>query len=286
MSRDEWLAKGWLRGAFIDLEAHPEILALLPEKLKAEISTQPKAYLTPLLYDCALVNDNFNQEPWVQVLVCWPCPKAGGDGNFKFGKNPRKNHFPVLIDNTEKYFSAEALGFAQLDRDKLLKATPLTNIAWPEKGLFQLLNWVAERYNQPTFPDQWNIRMNSKRKLLDRLWKKDSFTHNCSGVYFEITPFSEISEDDTYKVKAFIAIPETMTGKEHRVFVREHEQEVIQSLKSIMESIPNISVVLIQTIKEDEFTKSMERSYRRWQLEHLSYRNIDEAPLPAELDIK
>lgn len=286
MSRDEWLAKGWLRGAFIDLKAHPEILALLPDKLQSEIVTQPKAYLIPLLYDCALVNDNFNQEPWVQVLVCWSCPQAGGDGNFKFGKNPRKNHFPILIDNIETYLSAEALGFAQFDREELLKATPLTNIAWPEKGLFQLLNWVAERYNQSTFPDQWNVRMNSKRKLLDRLWKNDSFTNNCSGVYFEIVPFSEVSEKDIYEVKAFIAIPETITRKEHRTFVKEHEQVLIQSLKDIMGSIPNISVASIDTIKEDQFTKSMERNYHRWQLEHLSYRNIDEAPLPAELDIK
>lgn len=285
-NREQWLEKGWARGAFVDLKAHPALLDLLPIQLQATISEQSQAYSIPLLYDCSLIEECFTREPWAQVLICWPCAQDGGDGNFKFGKNPRKIHFPINIDGIEQYFHAEAIGFYQFERKILLTATPLTNFSWPNKGLYQLLNWVAERYNQPTFPDEWNTRMDTKKKQLGRLWKKEAFVNNCSGLYFNITPFEEITKTENYTLKAYLVVSSTLTGKEHRQFVNNHEDELLQQLRSTVANIPHITIELIDTIKEDQFTKAMERDFQRWQLEHLSYKDVDNAPLPAELDIK
>lgn len=285
-NREKWLKKGWARGVFVDLKAHPDLLALLPAQLQAILSDKSHTYLIPLLYDCSLIEECFTREPWAQVLICWPCTQDGGDGNFKFGKNPRKIHFPIKIDDTEQYFHAEAVSFYQLERDKLLLATPLTNFSWPNKGLYQLLNWVAERYNQPTFPDEWNTRMDTKKRQLGKLWKKEAFVNNCSGLYLNISPFKEIEETDTYNLEAYLVISSTLTGREHRDFIKNHEDELLQQLRSAVSNIPNITITLIDTIKEDQFTKAMERDFQRWQLEHLSYKDVDNAPLPAELDIK
>lgn len=283
--REQWIKKGWKRGAFIDLNVHPELIDLLPEKLKFKIGEQKQAYLFPILYDCSLINESFEQEPWVQVLICWPSDKPDGDGNFKFGKNSRKIDFPVLIEGNKTYLRSEAIGFSQFDREKLLEITPSTLISWPEKGLEQILNWVSERYKQPTFPDEWNERLAKKKKQLEKLWKKSGFVNNCSGLYLNITPFAEVATTEAYTLKAFLVISSTLTSKEHRVFVRDHEQDLLQTLSSIIKSIPNIEILAINTIKEDQFTKAEERYYQRWQLERLSYKDLDNAPLPAELEI-
>lgn len=283
--RELWIKKGWARGAFIDLNAYPNLLNTFPLNLRAVLAGKD-AYLIPLLYDCSLIEECFIREPWVQVLICWPCTQSEGDGNFKFGKNPRKIHFPVTVNGDSKYFNAEAISFYQLERELLLSTSPVSNIQWPDKGLYQLLNWVAERYNQPTFPDEWNVRMNTKKRQLDKLWKKDSFVNNCSGLYLNISPFGEINEEDTYTLNAYIVISSTLTGKEHRDFIKSHEDELLQQFKSVLSNIANININMIDTIKEDQFTKAMERDFQRWQLEHLSYKNIEQAPLPAELDIK
>jgi len=281
-NRQQWLGKGWARGIFIDLKAHVELIELLPLQLKSVISENQQVYLTPLLYDCSLIDECFIREPWVQVLICWPCKE---DGNFKFGKNPRRIHFPVNIDGAEQYFNAEAISFYQFERQELLKATPLSNVLWPEKGLHQLLNWVAGRYNQPTFPDSWNDRLATKKKLLDRLWKMPEFTNYSSGVYFNIEPFAEIPATQSYSLKVYVAIP--LTGKAHREFDKNKTGDILtQRLKTIIDDIEGIQLLQIDTINENQFTKSMERDFQRWQLEHISYKDLNHAPLPAEVDIK
>ena len=268
--RSNWIKSGWKRGAFVDLKDHLDLLNKLPLKLKNIINEKDKAYLIPLLYDCSLIEECFIKEPWVQVLICWPCPEV--NGNFKFGKNPRQIHFPTINNGEEKYMHADAIGFCQFEREDLLKATPSKDFLWPEKGLPQLLNWVAERYNQPTFPDEWNTRMGRQKRNLDKLWKNKNFIKSCSGLYFNIHPFDEIKNTDEYSLKAYFVVSSTLTGKEHRDFSDNHEAALIQKLKGIISTIPNINIAFIDSIKEDQFTKSMERDFQRWQLEHLSYK--------------
>jgi hypothetical protein len=281
--REQWMDKGWARGSFVDLKAHPELILLMPEKLQIKINENQQVFLIPILYDCALIEESFEKEPWAQVVLCCGCDIP--DGNFKFGKNSRKIDFPIFIDGVETYQRIEAIGFCQLEREQLLLATPDKNVTWPDKGLEQLLNWISERYRQPTFPDEWNQRLAKQKKQLDKLCKNQAFINNCSGLYFDISPFSEIAEDDEYSINAFFVLSSTLTGKEHREFVKTHEAELIQKLTSIFKSTQNLAIGEIDMIKEDQFTKAMERNYKRWQLEHLSYKDLVNAQLPAELHI-
>lgn len=282
--RNQWIEKGWKRGAFVDLNSHPDLVDLMPEKLKIRISKEDQAYLIPILYDCSLIDECFEREPWVQALICWVCEEP--DGNFMFGKNSRKIDFPVFFNDSELHLRSEAIGFCQIERDKLLKSSPTKELKWKNKGLEQILNWVSERYKQPTFPDEWNRRLDTKNKELKKLYKNREFNNSCSGLYFEISPFSEIAENQVYDVKAFFVISSTLTGPQHRDFVKNHENILIQQLNTILSSINNINSTDIDTIKEDQFTKAMERDFQRWQLEHISYKDINNSPLPAELHIK
>jgi len=279
-NRESWLAKGWKRGAFVDLKRHGELLSSLPKKLAAHVETLDQAFLIPVLYDCALVDERFDAEPWAQVVVCWPCVE---NADFCYGKNPRRYHFPVFIDDQKTHLEVNALSFCQLDREELLTFDPNTEIDWPNLGLDQLLNWISERIRQPTFPDAWNNRLKKKEKNFKRLWKKDSFVNSCSGVYFSIEPSVEIAEHEKYRVRAFITTH--LEGRALRDFMKDHESELVGKLADILRSTSNVDVGQVDLINEGQFTKSMERQYLRWQLEHYSYKEEGVAPLPAELEI-
>lgn len=279
LGRDDWLQAGWKRGAFIDLksQANSQLFDLLPDNVKAAVEEQRAAYLIPVLNDCALVHGSFESEPYVQVTLCYPCEKNKAFCNLK---QPRTYHFPLIINGEEHYFECLSKLFLTIDRELLLKHTPDEKLVWPEFGLDKLLNWLADRFRQPTFPDEWNRRLHAKQGRFSSLWKSEKFGF-CSGVYISISPFNEISPDDYYDVKVFILAPEEFEGKSYRLFNKEDAPEIVSRLKTILDSIPKLNVKAVDTISEDAFTKSMERHYKRWSLEYYSY-SRDGSAFPVE----
>ncbi len=236
--RDHWLASGWERGAFIDAKASQNILNSLPDKLREHLDQCNEAYLIPLLYDCALVDQRFDIEPWVQVVFCWPCDP---DPMFKFGKNPRRYQFPVFVKESDRYMEVTALSFFQLDREALLAESPLKGVVWPDNGLNTILNWASERIRQPTFPDEWNVRMKAIDKRLQKIWKLQEFSENCSGVYLNIQPFKQIQPDEKYTVSVFVTVPDK-EGRELMAFSRDIEPVILQRLSLALNALSNVDV--------------------------------------------
>lgn len=279
LGRDDWLQAGWKRGAFIDLksQANSQLFDLLPNDIKAAVNEKRAAYLIPVLNDCALVHDSFETEPYVQVTICYPCEKNNAFCNLK---QPRTYHFPLLKNGEEQYFECLSRIFLTIERQLLLNHTPDDTLVWPELGLDKLLNWLADRFRQPTFPDEWNFRLDKKQGRFHSLWKSEKFGF-CSGVYISIHPFSEISPDEIYDVSVLILAPEEFDGKTYRHFNKNDAPELISRLKSILDSISNLNIKSVNTISEGAFTKSMERQYKRWSLEYYSY-SRDGSTFPLE----
>ena len=281
--RDVWLSAGWERGSIIPITHDHDISALLHKKIKDEIERHPVSYLIPILYDCALIDDDFDAEPWVQLLVCWPIDRA--DGNYKFGKNPRKYHFEILIDDVPTCLEVSALGICQIERELLLAhCVPSENIKWGQNGLSRILHWVSERYKQPTFPDEWNNRKDVARKLFEKFSKDTLFNDFCSGVYVNITPFEEIGTDDIYNVNVYLSIPEDVVsdGRALQKFNKEISPVLIEKVGSAFKIMPNVNIGNVDTLVEGEFTKETERKYKRMSLEYYSFKRNPEGPLPAE----
>lgn len=278
--RSAWLAAGWKRGAFIRLDSNPHLREEFPQKLLNSIEGKDMVYVVPVLYDCALVEQSFDKEPWAQVLVIW---ESKFDGNFAFAKNPRKLHLEAITETREVCFEVSALSFTQIDREILLKATPEQSISWAQGNLTLLLDWVAERYRQATFPDSFNKRLIPSKKLLEGLWKSELFRAYSSGVYIKLDSFDELSDEAKYQVDIIIAIPFSISGREFRNVNEKYSLEMVTKVKAIFDAIKSIKVLEVQTISEREFTKELERDFNRFSLEYFSYRSDSEAnPLPAE----
>ena len=277
--RDGWLATGWERGAFIKIEDKTCFFEQLPLIVQDKVRNGENIYFFPILNDCALVNRCFITEPWVYGMLCWQHDTQSRD--FLFAKNPRKYHFPMLIDEEERNFEVLATNLVTFSREQLFTYIPLKNILWPDLGLDRMLNWVAERFRTPTFPDNWNKRLSVKDKQLKKIWKSESF-NQCSGLYLKIEPFKELSEDEDYEVWVYFCLPAEMSSADYRKFQKESGPELRERLKSALTSIKNIKIKSIDWISEGEFTKRMEREYKRWILEYYSYSSSDEAEIPSE----
>lgn len=278
--RDAWLAAGWKRGAFIRLDSNPHLADELPRKLLSLIDGKESVCIVPILYDCALIEECFEKEPWAQVLVIW---KTDFNNTFAYAKNPRRLHLKAKSGDQEICFEIAAVSFAQVDREALLKATPDTSLSWETGCLNLMLDWVAERYRQATFPDAFNKRLAPSRKALERLWKSDSFSLYSSGVYIKLNTFEELPDNTLYEVSVYIAIPYQFKGAEYKDIEKNHSPTMVTQLKSIFDAIENIQLDSIDTLSEREFTKEIERGFNRFSLEYFSYRSgLENKPLPAE----
>lgn len=281
--RSAWIQKGWKRGVFIDVHKNACIISELPDVVQkiCECNNGKNIYLIPILYDCALVDSCFIKEPWVQVILGVEC---SGDGNFKYAKNPRKLHLPVDISGESSYLEFSSVGILQLDRETLLSNTePCQNITWINSSKEILLDWIADRYRQATFPDSFNRRVYSVANLLKRTYKKEDFVEYCAGIYIKLNDDEELPDSALYSVTIIILIPDDAPLRKIRQ--EKIDQSMIQLLAQNFNTAKGITVSSIDILPEGEFTKKIERQFKKLSLEHHSYASNDDMlinPIPAD----
>lgn len=282
LSREELIRAGWTRGSFVSLVDHPALLATLPEKLASLCKTENNAVLIPVLYDCALIDMDFEREHWVQVVIGIPCDE---NPEFKNARNPRRLCLPYVIDGEENimWLEVSSLGFAQIEREYLLKnSTPNLKLKWDTLALECLINWISGRFNQATFPDAFNRRVAKKDKLLKKMWKSDNYVNYCSGVHFAISTDEELDDERKYNLSIVLTIPESFQGRELAQVKKDNVPVMIEKIKGIFSSMEGVVLETITTLPEGEFTKNLERQYKRYSLEYYTYNDAGvEGALPA-----
>ncbi|APC14000.1 hypothetical protein AB6H26_20805 [Providencia hangzhouensis] len=284
IDRDSLVSSGWKRGTFVELKKFTNIIDELPPKLRLFCERNETVYLIPVLYDCALIEPSLEKEPWVQVILAIPCQ---ADNNFKHAKNPRKIHLPIQVDGHESYIEITALSFFQVCRKKLLQESiPSPNIMWLGNAKNMLLDWIAERYRRATFPDSFGHRIDKKcQKALDSTWKDENFSKFCSGVYINLHTDDELPEGQVYKTDILIAVPEEVNLRQIRN--NRIADKMVEKLKNAILLAKGIQVSSIDLMSEDQFTKKIERKFKRFSLEYFSYSSKHDSedepsPLPSE----
>ena len=274
--REMRLENGWQRGACINLKDNETLLASLPGILIEKVNQCNAAYLMPLLYDCALIDDDFQAEPWSPVLVFWDIENP--QGNLKNGKNPRIYHFELEVSGEKRWFEGAALGLWMICRNSMLSATVDKSMSWPERVLVRILIWAASRITRSVFPDDWNRRMHSVSKRLEKIWKSDAYA-NISEVFLYI-------EETTngYKAKVILVIPdEVLMSIGQRAYFKADGpgDELAGRLKGVMSGADGVEVSSVQVMPESQITLSMLREYESWPLDYYSFRLEQEGALPA-----
>lgn len=272
------IEKGWARGCFIELSGLniAEISSHLPPPLLSKIQESELSFLIPLTYDCALVHDDFTDEPWVQYLVCWKCEP---DANVKNARNPRIYHYPVIINGVEVYFEATALSFGFIARELLLRCTPFILAQWPDNGLKKCLRWAAGRILQDVFPDNWNRRISFKQKQFKKLWENQELNAYVSGVFVELSSEDELPPEAIYSANIIILITDDLKGRAFREFENTNGKDYISKLMAIFSTIEGVKLEKIVVLSEESFTRSYEKKYKRMPLDYFSYKTTPQGAM-------
>jgi hypothetical protein len=274
------ITQGWSIGSFINIARNDDLFEYLPSQTKELVGQ--RCFLVPLLYDCALLHENFDVEPWAQCVLINECQINNA---FGLARDPRKYHFPVNEGNKETHFEAIAAGIVQIPRLAVLRGFIQDKIEWPEGGLTRLLSWIIQRINQSAFPDEWNKRTKTKNKQFKRIWENHSFSSYCSDVLLKITPFHDLEINKDYKVSIFVVLPYSgKTAKDIGYLFNNkpdaQTESLIQRIKACFNSCEGITVESIDTIFEEQLTRQIEKQYKRLVLESYSYKINPQGQLP------
>jgi hypothetical protein len=262
--REALISQGWSIGSFINIALSDDLFSHLPGQTQGLVGE--RCFLVPLLYDCALLSEDFDAEPWVQCVLINECQI---NNTYGLARDPRKYHFPVHEGTEGAYFEAIAAGIVQIPRLAALSGSLQNNIEWPEGGLARLLAWITQRINQSAFPDEWNKRTAVKKSKFKRIWSNADFCSHCSDVLLKIEPFHHLDSHEDYTVSIFVVIP--YSGKTARDIGKlfsdkpnAQNETLIQRIKACFNSCSGITVKVIDIMYEEQLTRQTEKEYKQW----------------------
>ncbi|HHC7311257.1 TPA: hypothetical protein ACN30N_004162 [Vibrio campbellii] len=299
--RNQLLSKGWGRHSCILIE--PSVSEWLSPLLSDNVRhlCVDNNIIIISTYDCAVINDCFDSEPWVNVLIARPLESLSGD--CLNGRNERKLHFNIDIDGEDKPFEVSASGIFQFERQYLLELNKLENYTIEEHASLSLKNWLAERFRKDVWPDAFNESIKSARNRLKSYYKRRN--EFVSGVYINLDSWEEKAKEDKYVIKAIIAVEDgklrglrkSIKDNQKQLKLTDTSNEAIDiylkcELKDILgdkvewildETQPKKVGVAIELKTESNFTLSHVRCYRRLNPYSMSDES-DSAPMPAEME--
>lgn len=288
------LSKGWKRHAFI-LASDSEIkktLPAFPEKIHDMLQVDGIKILIAT-YDCAVVNDSFESEPWLQVLIALPIQF---NKQFANGRDPRRIHFNINAKEADVPYEVNARGICQIDRELLLSLQRDEECSLSETDAFDLKNWLAERYRQDTWPDAFNKAIEPAGKRLKKFWKR--YNDFLSGIYIQLDTFDEL-EEGKYQISVIICVEttqirnlikhlrnkdDTLKDKDVQTVYNKLVNEIKNAFGDTVDYIEDStssSGFAIEVMAENAMTLEQLRHFPRFSPYSLSL--YDDAPLPVEM---
>ncbi len=289
------LAKGWRRHTFISIsdDVVEEILSDSPETFREYLRGSDVKVLIAT-YDCAVVHDSFEVEPWVQILVAVP---VEFNKQFANGRDSRRIHFYIDAAGDLLPYEVNAKGVYQIDRELLISLDRNENVSLPKDSSYDLKNWLAERYRQDTWPDAFNSAVKPAKERLKRFWKR--YEDFISGLYIKPNTFEEIVSGkyqvaiivcvESYKFRSLIKhLREKnvdLASKELDAVLNTVASEIMSAFGDTLEYVVDPTTKsgrAIEVVGEDSIALTQLRNFSRFSPYSMSSYESD-SPLPVEM---
>lgn len=278
------MSKGFRRGSIIDFASLCQV-AELPEKVIEWVAGE-EAVAIISLYDCAVVYDCLDKEPWLYVTIAKKIESQSG--NYTFGKNERVIHFNLTnnMDGTVQSFESCAVGASiHLSRDILAedKLVPIDELV--VENLSDLITWVSERINRSTFEDDFNDQVKKKAyKVFE-----DKRMLDVTSVLIKIADTPKANGKTDVKV-LLTCLPKKETIEYLQTHLRMRGDKTLAErmidvfcicdAKKQEDCTCNYSPIVF-VIAEEEVPVSYLRDYQKWSPEYFTSKKPDQAESSA-----
>nr|BBJ02578.1 hypothetical protein YBY_04260 [Marinobacter nauticus] len=246
--------KGWTQGACFTTRDLPDP-AVLPARYQAD-----DFIFIVVTHACAVVHENFDEEPHLEVLAARIIDKPiGTDTNLK---NTRRLSTSLVASEEETPIHLFARDRFFLPRKLLLEFESNPEFHITTQQLTIIKNWLVLRFTNLALPDSFNERLEGRpmeklRKLLSR-----NPGYLCENLYLKLNYWDELGADSDYSLAVLIVYSEE---------VYEEQEESIETcaerMDEILGSIPGINLESCDVITDDMVTLQMLRlGWKRWSV--------------------
>lgn len=253
---------GWKQGACLDIDLQQAVYIDTPSKYER----LPAGLYIMLSQDCDILQRSLSKEPVVEVIRATAIEQCSPDKER--GKNPRLLHL-----NIEKIGALAFLPNKRffIPRDQLETLSAHSAIV-KGKALKILVNWVANRYIRPGFPDAFNERVRPINDKLRRIIKKH--TDSTLGLFVRVLPDDEISVEQNYKVRIVLLTHEDFDYDESE---QAKLEENFDKIIFLFDEASGIEVDLADGITGIRSEKEMNyfelKTLKKWDFDFLSFLN-------------
>lgn len=219
-------------------------------------------------HPCDVVSQDFERDPIVELLPIRQIEAM--DGNFAFGKNPRK----LQVAMGPNIWEIETAIKVSVPRTTLSSRAPVETMQDEDRKLFA--RWLSDRYARSVFATEFNNRLASVSRKIESLVKRAS--ENISGVYVAVSS-EELAVGQNYEIVIVVTMRSAHFSESGRWTV---VSEIVDKLSDVVRECEGIVLLDCRVVSESDMSLENLRQFARWDYAYMSVRAQDFESLPPQ----
>lgn len=271
-NRERLIELGWRQGV---------LLVPNDERFKenSHYEVPDDARLLVVSQTCDLVQGSFDREPYFEVLCIHPLGQAP-KGEYLAGKNSRRVEFTLEAEGGSAcHWYALPYERHLVGRDILLERQA-SEFLDDGQILKMILRWLSRRYTRIAFPEEFLCRLAARKSKINR--KFNRLNPLVGNIFVRVTPFTELDGSSSYSLDMLLVMDaEKYDDSAQYDQCNEIKKELERQLGECAGiEIDDISIESTATVTLEDLS-----GYLDWDFSYLSFRNPDEAVMPADAGI-
>jgi len=223
-------------------------------------------WLVVMTQTCDLLQGDLEKEPRVELLRLTPTrPSVGAP--LGWTQHPRYIQIERSMPETLLYACIHDRAWVPRERFDHLAPDPTRSLAPGDTRM--LAKWLASRNLRPAYPDAFNDRLKPIHKDLARFWKAQK--GNLRAAFCAFTCDDELPEEVPYEVEFVLVHPRALPPADAQALAEQFET-IISPCEGI--------VAEAKAMADIDFSLAHLDRYTRWDLDHLSFSDPGQSPLP------
>lgn len=188
-------ALGWRQGSFVKPES--------VEKLLGDIDSMFTISVNDLLIVASQSCDvASSQEEYIELSIVRLLPAGEFSKQYSHNRHPRTLHIEANSNSSDEKIILELKAHEkiQIKKSLLEEFEPNNSIYFLEENLNLYVDWLAGRYKRPALPTKFDQLIASSDKKGKRKKIAKRANDYLAGIYVEIYPNRDITDDETYSV--------------------------------------------------------------------------------------
>lgn len=229
--------------------------AVIPESLRAVInqnasqSIKDDDVLIVLSQSCDLIHHDYDNEPYVEVIIASPLNSDKLDKSLFDSRNPRVLQLHIIIDGNQHLFQIKSHNKISFPRNLLEDHKPRENIKILGSNIPM---WIGKKYFRPALPNNFNSRFN--QEAVKKILKKNH--EPIERFFLNLKSFKELEDDEIYEVEMLGVVSDKAKMVD--------ANKLMFDLEAAMNKCTGIKALNFQARMEDDISLAVIRKYLAW----------------------